>query len=126
MSNAWVVQRLGASVMALLVLSAAGCGNSYQSETRIDGKPVIARAQNDDRVAVNKVVNQDIATLTVGSTAFTVDGKQLRWGEANTLALPDNWKRLEFIDRQDYVELKVNGKTFSEIRPRRVGMRVDG
>ena len=111
-----IVQRLVAGVVWLAAFFVAGCASGYTAETRIAGRPVVYRSSAGKEASM-KVLSQDTATFGVGQLKFTIDRMQVTWGENQTLALPPNWKRVEFIDKGTYVAVRVDGETVGEIRP---------
>jgi hypothetical protein len=116
-----IVHRLVAGIVLVAVLSVAGCASDhiasgYTGETRIDGRPVIYRSSAGNEASL-KVHNQDTATFGVRQFGFTIDRTRVTWGENQTLALPPNWKRVEFIDEETHVAIRVDGKSLGEIRP---------
>jgi hypothetical protein len=115
------VHCLVAAVISLAVLSLAGCANDhmakgYTGETRIDGRPVFYRSSAGHKASL-RVENQDRATFGVGELKFTIDRAQVTWGENQTLALPPNWKRVEFVDEGTEVAIRVDGKRLGAMRP---------
>jgi len=116
MATSRIVHRLVAGVVCLAVLSVAGCASSYTAQTRIGGRPVVYRSAAGNEASM-KVVNQDTATFGVGEFQFTIDRTQVTWGENQRLALPDHWKRVEFIDKGTHVVIRVDGTALGEIRP---------
>jgi hypothetical protein len=104
------------AVVCLAVFVVGGCASGSSSETRIAGRPVVYRS-SAGKVPSMKVLNQDSATFGVGELKFTIDRKQVTWGQTKVLGLPDNWKRVELIDRGTYVEVRVDGTTLGEIGP---------
>jgi len=111
-----IVHCLVAGVVCLAAFSVAGCASGYTAETRIDGRPVVYRSAAFNEASL-KVQNQDTATFGVGQFKFTIDRTQVTWGQNQTLALPPNWKRVEFIDEGTHVAIRVDGKALGEIRP---------
>ena len=99
-----------------LAFSVAGCASGYSAETRIGGRPVVYRSSAGTEPSM-KVLNQDTATFCVGQLQFTIDRTQVTWGQHQTLALPPNWKRVEFIDNGTYIAVRVDGAAVGEIRP---------
>ena len=116
MATLRIVHRLVAGVVCLAVFSVAGCASGYTAETRIGGRPVVYRSSAGKEASM-KVLNQDNATFDVGQFKFTIDRTQVTWGQNQTLALPRNWKRVEFIDKGTHVAVRVDGTALGEIRP---------
>ena len=125
-----IVHCLVAGVACLAVISLSGCAGDhiargYTAETRIDGRPVIYRSAAGHHASL-KVHNQDTATFGVGQFKFTVDRTQVTWeqnqpeqaqsGQNQTLALPPNWRRVEFVEEETHVAIRVDGKALGEIR----------
>jgi hypothetical protein len=104
------------AALTLAVLCVAGCGNRYSTETIIGGRPVVYQSTTE-KAELRKVINQDVATFAVGQFQFTVDRTQVTWGQGQSLALPNNWKRVDFIDKGDHVAVHVDRRAYGEIRP---------
>ena len=111
-----IVYCLVAGVVCVTAFAVPGCSGGYTSETRIGGRPVVYKS-SAGREASIKVVSQDAATLEVGRLRFTIDRTHVRWGEDRSLALPADWKRVEFIDEGSHVGVRVDGAQVGEIRP---------
>jgi hypothetical protein len=114
MTASRIVYRL-VPVVCLAVVWMAGCASGSSSQTRIAGRPVVYRS-SAGQVPAMKVLNQDSATFEVGQLKFTIDRAQVTWGQNQVLALPDNWRRVELIDRRTYIQVRVDGTTLGEIR----------
>jgi hypothetical protein len=116
MATSRIVHGLVAGVVCLAAFSVAGCASGYAAETLIGGRPVIYRSAAGSK-ASTQVLNQDAATFAVGQFRFTIDRTQVTWGQNQRLALPGNWKRVEFIDEGTRVAVRVDGTAIGEIRP---------
>src|SRR3954468_912745 len=110
-----IVHCLVAGVVCLAAFTVAGCASGYTARRRIGRRPVVYKSANG-REASLKVVNQDTATLDVGQFRFTIDRTHVTWGEDQRLALPGNWKRVEFIDEGTHISVRVDGTALGEIR----------
>ena len=104
------------AALALVVCCAGGCGSRYSASTIIGGRPVAYRSTTQ-HAALLKVLNQDAATFAVAGLEFTIDRERVTWGQDQSLALPSNWKRVDFIDEDTHIVVKVDGKAYGEIRP---------
>lgn len=116
MATSRIVQRLVAGVVCLAMFFVAGCASGHTAETLIGGRPVVYRSSVDTQPSM-KVFDQDTATFSVGEFKFTIDRTRVTWGRDQTLALPANWKRVEFIDKGSYIAVHVDGTALGEIRP---------
>src|SRR4051812_2790447 len=101
MSTFRIARHLLAGVVCLAAFWLAGCASGHTAETLIGGRPVVYRTSAGQEPSM-KVLNQDTATFEVRQLKFTIDRTQVTWGLNQAIALPANWKRVEFIDKGTY------------------------
>jgi hypothetical protein len=116
MATSRIVHRLVAGIVCLAAISLAGCASGYTAETRIGGRPVDYRSSAGKKASM-QVFNQDTAMFEVGEFKFMIDRTHVTWGQNQSLALPANWRHVEFIDEGAHVTVRVDGAAVGEIRP---------
>jgi hypothetical protein len=118
MTRSRFVDRLvvGVVAVALVACCVAGCASDHRTQTIIGGRPVTYRSPTEKDVSL-KVINQDEATFAAGRFEFKMDRARVTWGQGQTLALPNDWRRVDFIDEETHVVVKVDGKAYGKIRP---------
>lgn len=109
-----MTRRWAAAVLVVAGMGLAGCGSTYINETRIAGRPVVARAKTP-RISLGTVLNQERATFTVDRQPFTVTEHAITWADGQSIALPPGWKRLDLLDRETHIEVQADGKPLGEI-----------
>jgi hypothetical protein len=61
--------------------------------------------------------SQQAATFQIDAFTFSLDITHVTWGSNASLALPANWKHVDFVDHGTYVAVRVDGRHFGQIRP---------
>ena len=99
-------------VVSVLAFSLSACMSSLT--TSIAGHSITARTVS----AASLKSNGQAATLTIDNkTPLMITHYQITWAPDGAINLPANWNNIGFKESADTIEVTIDGKPFTKIRP---------